>query len=401
MGSRGTVLILWRSPCCAVHYRECAEAETDMVNSLTDIYKFDPGSVNVAQRSILLEADETAPPRVEVLEPVGAIDPSSKAAHWSKLVRDVLTPDYLQQLTGLVQQHCPLPILVTQQLFHHLIKVYKYKLEATIQAEGLDAIDTRLPHLKLVADRKKNTKTLELVFNDDKVKAHLRDSLGEFFLHAGIWQEFTQEIAANLVVWAIERLEAETGDRSGPLRLGFSDDVLPSVREYLQQASPALLERIEFLAQLHCQDVTKKIIAGFHLPNCSLKDLETLLGLKRRPPSGVETRFDLDPVTVLPTAIPIASSIRAQLRPDLWQQDEDQPAVFHYRSKSNPANYIEHYITNPGDIALLPWEAAEQIINKFGFDTVKLQLIFAARTMEEDEPWARTFTLRATDIIQL
>jgi hypothetical protein len=105
---------------------------------------------------------------------------------------------------------------------------------------------------------------------------------------------------------------------------------------------------------------------------------------------------------LLPTSIPIASSIRAQLRPDLWRQDaNDQAAVFQHKSKSNPNNYIEHYITTPGDIEMLPWEAAEQIINKFGFDTVKLQLIFAARTMEEDEPWKSTFTLQATDIIQL
>ena len=75
--------------------------------------------------------------------------------------------------------------------------------------------------------------------------------------------------------------------------------------------------------------------------------------------------------------------------------------MFQHRSKNNPNNYIEHYITNPGDIALLPWEAADQIINKFGFDTVKLQLIFAAQTMEEDEPWSRAFTLKASDIIHL
>ncbi len=129
--------------------------------------------------------------------------------------------------------------------------------------------------------------------------------------------------------------------------------------------------------------------------------MEKLLGLKQRPIYSTGTNLDLDPIAVLPTSIPIASSIRAQLRPDLWQQDADQAAVFHYRSKSNPSNYIEHYITNPGDIEMLPWEAAEQIINKFGFDTVKLQLIFAARTMEEDEPWNSAFTLRASDIVQL
>ena len=200
------------------------------------------------------------------------------------------------------------------------------------------------------------------------------------------------------MVWAIENLEKlET-----PVQTTSSAEMQQVVIDYLTQPDdPIVQERIEFLGQIYCQDISTKIIEGFNLPDCGLKEIEKLLGLKQRPPSGAERSLDLNPIAVLPTAIPIASSIRAQLRPDLWQRNPDQLAVFQHRSKSNPGNYIEHYITNPGDIALLPWEAAEQIINKFGFDTVKLQLIFAARTMEEDEPWKSTFTVRATDIVHL
>jgi hypothetical protein len=240
-----------------------------------------------------------------------------------------------------------------------------------------------------------------LAFDDEKIKAYLRSSLSDFFTHARFWEEYARSIGTNLVIWAIETLDAETRLE----KFNALDDAqkLQAVRRYLLEPdSSTVQDKISFLGQIYCHDISKKIITGFNLPVCSIQEIEKLLGLNRKPPSRKETSLALAPITLLPTSIPIASSIRAQLRPDLWRQDtNDQAAVFQHRSKSNPNNYIEHYITNPGDIEMLPWEAAEQIINKFGFDTVKLQLIFAARTMEEDEPWKSTFTLQATDIIQL
>jgi hypothetical protein len=354
------------------------------------IYSFDPLGAARDDRTIVLESKTTVPATSERVKVAVALEKPAPAAD---LVREVLTPELRSQLATTLQAVSSLPKLVTQQIFQHLLRVYQHKVEQTIQTEGLAAIDTSLPHFKLVNDRKTGTKSLELVLTDEKIQAYLEQSLTQFFIHAGIWHEFATTIGANLVLWALEKLELTIATPQS--------EISQAVEAYLQPQSPQLHERLEFLAEIYCQDIAKKIIAGFNLPHCSLKEMERLLGLKQRPPARVEKSFDLNPIAVLPSAIPIASSIRAQLRPDLWQQNSDQLAVFQHRSKSNPGNYIEHYITNPGDIALLPWEAAEQIINKFGFDTVKLQLICAARTMEEDEPWNSTFTLRATDIIHL
>jgi DNA-binding XRE family transcriptional regulator len=367
----------------------------------SNVYIFNPDRADDhTERSIVLEYD---PGGATVLSTPAApiadkVEPAEVATHWSKRVREILTPEFLDQLALVLQSRSTLPERVMLHLFEHLLKVYKHKVEVTIQTEGLDAIDTSLAHFKLIHDRKKGSRTLDLVFNDEKIQAYLRQSLREFFSHAGLWAEFAKAIGANWVVWAIENLEKT----EAPVDATSSAEMQQIVIDYLTQPNdPIVQERIEFLGQIYCQDISTKIIEGFHLPTCGLKEIEKLLGLKQRPPSGAERSLDLNPIAVLPTAIPIASSIRAQLRPDLWQRSPDQLAVFQHRSKSNPGNYIEHYITNPGDIALLPWEAAEQIINKFGFDTVKLQLIFAARTMEEDEPWKSTFTVRATDIVHL
>jgi DNA-binding transcriptional regulator YiaG len=110
--------------------------------------------------------------------------------------------------------------------------------------------------------------------------------------------------------------------------------------------------------------------------------------------------FETDSITAIPTAVAMVSSIYAQLRKDLWQQSDDGIGYFQHRAKGNPNNYVEHYITSTGDIEILPWEQAEQIIDKFGFTTVKLHLLFAAHTMNQDDPWKSSFVLRATDVLR-
>ena len=324
-----------------------------------------------------------------------------KGYQWAKLVGEILTPAYIETLTGALKDYSPLPELVTLQLYEHLAKVYRHRVEMTIQAEGLEALDISLPHFRPTKRKSKRSQLVEVILDQEETKAYLRSSLLDFFDHPSFKEKFAKAIGANLIVATLEELETQMGAEG--LR-SLSDDALrQAVNAHLATPdSPLLQEKIGFFGQIYCQDVTQKIIDGLNLPECSLQDLEKLLGLRQRPPSITDTSLDLAPVSPLPTAIPIASSIRAQLRPDLWRQGEDDNlAVFQYHSKANPANFIEHYITSPGDIVMLPWEAAEQIINKFGFDTVKLQLIFAARTMEQGEPWKSAFTLKASDIIHL
>lgn len=101
----------------------------------------------------------------------------------------------------------------------------------------------------------------------------------------------------------------------------------------------------------------------------------------------------------VPTGAPFISSLESQLRKDLWY-DRDGVAVFSKIAKSNPQNYIEHYISTPGDVTMLPWDAAEKIINNFGFSTVKLQLILAAHAMNQEQPWSGSFTLSGEDVIK-
>ena len=100
------------------------------------------------------------------------------------------------------------------------------------------------------------------------------------------------------------------------------------------------------------------------------------------------------------TSAPIVSSLKAQLRKDLWDKDPSGLAFFLHRAKGKSNNIIEHHITNPGDISLLPWNEALQIIDKFGTNTAKLHLIFAAHTMRQEQPWVSEFNIKISDLIE-
>lgn len=99
------------------------------------------------------------------------------------------------------------------------------------------------------------------------------------------------------------------------------------------------------------------------------------------------------------TAAPMVSSLRAQLRKDQWQKDSSGLPHFLHQAKGNSNNIIEHYITSPGDVTILFWDEALQIIDKFGLTTAKLHLIFAAHTMKQEQPWSSQFTLKISDLI--
>ena len=329
---------------------------------------------------------------------------AEKGYKWAQIINAVLTSEYLETLSSILRERSSLPELVTLQLYEHLVRVYIHKVEITLEKQGLETLDLNQPHLRLATspvNQPGSRPKVDVCLDEVASKAHLKEALLVFFERPDFREEFAKAIGSNLVVWALEEIETAHPDENY-LETLAATDLKDAIAQYINDPESSEFDaKLNIFGQIYCQDITQTIIEGLNLPACSLQDLEQLLGLRQRPASAIYANLDLAKIFPIPTSIPIASSIKAQLRPELWQRNADNLAVFTYQGKGNPANFIEHYITNPGDIALLPWEAAEQIINKFGFNTVKLQLIFAARAMAENEPWKSSFTLKATDIVHL
>ncbi len=313
-----------------------------------------------------------------------------------------LKPELVQQIAEWVRDQTPLLRLVASQLYFHLVTVYDHLLKVGLKNGEL--FEKEFPHFLILIDKKNNFIDIKLNISEkdvEKLILYLEKAIKARFESSGTWEECAREILASQATLVIEKMENELGEEAvAKINIeSWQANFNKHIHENLLASS--LENELNALVQKYSIQVVQVIIKGLDLPNISLTELDKILGL------SLDEATELIPVTdsrltdnslAVPTFAAFASAITAQIRKDLWHKDSSGIACFQHQAKGNPNNYIEHYITNPGDIAVLPLEQAEQIIDKFGFNTVKLHLIFAAHTMNQSVPWEGKFSLKASDI---
>lgn len=272
------------------------------------------------------------------------------------------------------------------------IQDYALKLarEGKLQYSILVNVAIRLHHaLKTKIFQENGQK--ESPYHDLKISpqliAHL-EKLFEKYFTSDFWENNAEWILNHLDTWS----QGETLSDIQPEMLAFHPD--PSFPKSRSWTESQIISACGYHAAdqlLHKKNVQK-------LSSVQLANILELAPLAV--PVTEPLLFNNKSVATIPTAALMASSVRAQIRTDLWLESASSVAVFQHEAKGNPSNYIAHYISSPGDISLLPWNEAQQIIDKFGFTSAKLHIIFAAHTMKQETPWHSKFTLKASDIVK-
>lgn len=325
----------------------------------------------------------------------------------SILLQTAQQPLNAQQTEAAVQYlrtQSPLLDLVTVQLTQQLVAIYRQQVSDQMNWVGQTSIEPGLPYFEVVASGEDSPTTLKTNLDSESLLSRIKSLVENLFEKQRIWEDAAKEIWSNLIVWAIEDLKREAGGETA-LENWNQDTLHQNLSNYLfGQNTIAVKRKIHRLEEFYSETLANQILHDLDLPNYPSIALEQLLGLHSREVEktspNTEVRLSqVDTIAAIPTGLPIVSSISAQLQTELWKPDATGIAHFRYYSRNNQSNFLEHYITSPGDIETLPWEAAEQIINKFGFNTVKLQFIFAAHAMRQGKPWESTFTLKASDIV--
>ena len=307
-----------------------------------------------------------------------------------------LSPQQIKQTAQWLRQYSNLLSLVADRLAFRFIKRYEELVKIQLQTTR-NPIQSELPPIEIIRDLEGNVTAVKLKLDDrniaQKVK-HIETDLAPEFEAAKIWEETAEELLTNheeLVTAKLAQLEplsGKTSSKTGSRKEAKSADLESEISLVLQDIS---------------QKLVSAIAQGLQLPKLTLADLDRILRFKqnqaREPIPVTEPRLTND-ILAVPTFAALTSAIRAQIRKEFWHKDDNGLAYFKHQAKSNPNNYIEHYISSPGDITILPWEQAEQIIDKYGFNTVKLHLIFAAHTMNQPVPWEGKFCLKASDVIK-
>jgi DNA-binding transcriptional regulator YiaG len=318
--------------------------------------------------------------------------------------RKNLKPELVQQIAQWVREESNLLHLVATQLCFHLVNVYDYLLKLGLENGQL--FDKGFPHFLLILDKEHHPINIKLNLSEagvEEVISYLEESIKSRFETSDIWTSCAKSILSYQAVSATEKMEDELGEKAVDEMSAESwqDNFYKYIHE--QSSTSSLEEQLNALVRRFSDEIVQVIIKGLDLPNISLAELDKILGLSLDDATQsipvTESRLT-DATLAVPTFAAFASAITAQTRKDLWRKDASGLACFQHQAKGNPNNYIEHYITSPGDIAVLPWNQAEQIIDKFGFNTVKLHLIFAAHTMNQPVPWEGKFSLKASDVVK-
>ncbi len=182
-------------------------------------------------------------------------------------------------------------------------------------------------------------------------------------------------------------------------------------------------EAKDFLTAVAAFNEIKSLAKKLDLPSRPTEELEAMIGLRIKGGASLgitgheeentqkeflsdlkDLRTDtfINGIVKLPSSMPVLTGLDSLLHPDRWKADKNQNAlaVYEYKGKKNPDNWIEHYISSLGDLKILPFDEAIQIIDKFGLDTAKLHLILSAQAAQEEEPWKSLFTLRGSRLIK-
>lgn len=320
-----------------------------------------------------------------------------------KFFSNTLTPEKIQPIAQWLREQSKILRLVTDRLAFHLLKLYNHLLKVDLKTGKVP--EKELQKFTVIKDREGNPVKIELNLDKqgfDEIISYLEKTFFLGFDCSGIWENCAKDLLIYLSVSAAERIKKDLGETA--FKTMTFEKLKETFESYIKgEQSDALAERISLFLHNSSQEIVQTIIKGLDFPNLTLADLDKILGFSPEPfvkPIPVTESRLTDTALAVPTSSALIGSINAQIRKDLWSKDSNGIACFQHKAKGNPNNYIEHYITKPGDIEILPWEQAEQIIDKFGFNTVKLHLIFAAHTMNQPVPWEGKFSLKATDVIK-
>ena len=323
------------------------------------------------------------------------------------LYKNALEPEHIQEGIRWLREDSILLNLVARQLGFHLLKLYRHLIKIHWK-KNFNLIGLDVPEFFLIEinyDRESNLVDVQVNLGENEVNKiikHLEQELIPGLEKANIWEEAALELLASIAVHGIEEKEKKMGTKAVE-NMSFDSLNQATFQYFNKDKSDSLnIEAHKILRRISVK-ILSHVAQGINLPDLTVKDLNWILGFKSN------NKKTFIPITeyrltnsslAIPSFFAFKSAMIAQTRKDLWGKDSNGFAYFKHQSKGNSKNYIEHYVSSPGDIELLPLEQAEQIIDKFGFNTVKLHLIFAAHTMNQERPWDSKFSLKASDVIE-
>jgi len=278
------------------------------------------------------------------------------------------------------------------------------------ESSFLDAITIQL-YQKLL---ERYGEELDQEITSDTIFTNIKNLANDWLEQQERWPLLVQELRSNLVMRALQDMERDLGD--AVLQSLDWEAFNRMLLQYLGNGDRDRLNaRLTQLEAFHGQRIAEQIVQSLNLDQQPFSALKRMLRLGTETPRIVSTTLMEEeapatgPIAEIPSEFPVVSQEDAEgvlhfsdrLQTDLWDPDLRNVAFLRYQSRHNRNAYLEHYLTQPSDLAYLPWEMAEQILQKFGLNATRLHLLFSAYAMQHPKPWQGSFPLDLDEIMPL
>jgi DNA-binding transcriptional regulator YiaG len=233
----------------------------------------------------------------------------------------------------------------------------------------------------------------------------------QVFDRNALWDIVSAEVWASLAVWTVQDLDVSTAESA--LESLATEPFRPALwQECFDPESPELCPVYECTEDYWIAQIGTRILQAVALEQLSSMMLERFLGLASQEdtsslPIPKLLPFEaiahppwvllLDPAVGDPAAEtdPVLRHDQNRIQDTAASEPQSESGQ---RSLDRHGIYLEHYLTRPQDLAVLPWELLTQLKQNFGLAVVQLQILWVAHAMMQPHPQSSTFTLKISDI---
>ncbi len=158
-------------------------------------------------------------------------------------------------------------------LAYHLVRIYLH----VAKKNGNEAFFAGSPHIRLVKNEY-GQPTINITPSALKrALNHLEKRTRKLLLEPGILEEMAEWLEGNLAAWAIMDLIEIKGGEEAVFSLG-DEDFDKALKDCYEKRIES--GSYDYLFHIYTQDLAKNILEALDLPNATLEDLESILGLK-------------------------------------------------------------------------------------------------------------------------
>jgi DNA-binding transcriptional regulator YiaG len=334
-------------------------------------------------------------------EPSAALD--SKLAHLHQTAKSLAFPSYIKAIRHYLEQTSHIAEQIAIQLANAALKCYAAKL--TAQMQSAESVSLDFSGHRIFFGPAPGAVQFQNQSDYAQVIQSIQAWLAQVFEQNTLWDRISAEVWASLLVWTIQDLDISTGES---VLKSLADEPFRQAL-WLECFSPDASELrpvYECIEATWVSQISAQILQAMDLAQLSFIALEQLLGLTTQDKSFALTVPTLPPLQAIAPLPWMSLRDRIQSDParetypstppsQNLDQDVTEPEL---AFEAGQPMYLEHYLTRPQDLAVLPWELLTQLKQKFGLPVVQLQFLWAAHAMSQADPKNSPFTLKISDI---